>query len=287
MVYKFTDAEVAQFKRDGFFILPVEKHKLVEPNTLFDWAYEIKKWPKIPGKWMAYDETNLEGNRQMMKMEYFSHYHEGMKEFLYHGDILKLLEQLSGGEMCLFKDKINYKAPKGNGFLPHIDAPSYDQAAKVDHLTALIAADENTLENGCLEVVPGSHKMEWEMDPEWVKKVPTTGILSKKWEAEHEWVPALLKPGDILFFGSHLAHRSGLNDSKKSRASVYATFAPAENNGQAGYDAYYADRRKTYPPEYERVPGKDYTTGYNWFAPAAPGEIKPEAPSSLRAETVS
>ena len=53
---------------------------------------------------------------------------------------------------------------------------------------------------------------------------------------------------DILFFGSHLAHRSGLNRTPKPRAMVYATYAAAEEGNLR--DKYYEHRRATFPPDH-------------------------------------
>jgi ectoine hydroxylase-related dioxygenase (phytanoyl-CoA dioxygenase family) len=224
---------------------------------------------------MKYDELNADGQRQVMKVEYYTDFHPGIQGLFRESPFLELLGQLSGEPMCLFKDKINYKAPKGNGFLAHLDYSSSDSAQKPEHLTALIAVDENSMENGALEVVPGSHKMKWEFDEEWAKKCAPNpcGILSKEWEAGHEWTPALLKPGDVLFFGSHLAHRSGNNNSNKSRCSVYATFCATANDGIGAYKRYYDLRRQLYPPEYERDEDKDYSKGFAIYAPAGTGEI--------------
>jgi hypothetical protein len=33
--------------------------------------------------------------------------------------------------MFLFKEKINYKEPNGNGFQAHLDAPAYDHIGKI------------------------------------------------------------------------------------------------------------------------------------------------------------
>lgn len=89
--------------------------------------------------------------------------------------------------MLLFKDKINYKGPNGNGFLAHTDAPAYDHIGKINHITANICVDEATKENGYLEVVPGSQN----------EKIPFSngGHITAEWEASHEWVPVPLQPG--------------------------------------------------------------------------------------------
>jgi 2-aminoethylphosphonate dioxygenase len=146
-------------------------------------------------------------------------------------------------EMLLFKDKINYKMPHGNGFAAHLDAPAYDHISKIEHLTANLAVDEATLENGCLEVVPGSHQMD----------VPFSygGHITKEWEDSHEWLVVPLKPGDILLFGSHLAHRSGPNNSDKLRSMIYATYAGKED-GEDLREKYYADRRVEFPPDHSK-----------------------------------
>jgi 2-aminoethylphosphonate dioxygenase len=55
--------------------------------------------------------------------------------------------------------------------------------------------------------------------------------------------------GDILFFESHLAHRSGPNNTSKPRAMVYATYHTA-TDGSDLREKYYAHRRATFPPDH-------------------------------------
>jgi len=276
MVYTFTDEEKAQFEKDGFLIVRQEQHQLFDPKDLYRWAYEVKAWPKVKGKWMVYEEMSTAGKVEPLKTEFFSNWHDDLRQVMREGDLLNVLQQLSGGEMCIFKEKINYKAPGCHGFIAHIDAPSYDDTAKVPHLTCLIAVDPNTKENGCLEVVKGSHKMAHVPDPAEVKasKGWPVSNIDPKWIESHEWTPAVLEPGDILFFGSHIAHRSAANNSNKSRAAIYATYNSVENNGRDNYEAYYARRRDIYPPEYEREDGKDYAFGFKLHASSG-GDIPP------------
>ena len=75
------------------------------------------------------------------------------------------------------------------------------------------------------------------------------GRISPKWESEQEWIPVELASGDLLIFGSHLAHRSAANNTSKSRSSVYATY----HNVSDGTDLrarYYVDRRENFPPDH-------------------------------------
>ena len=147
--------------------------------------------------------------------------------------------------MMLFKDKINYKLPGGNGFAPHLDAPAYDHISKVEHVTANIAIHPADVANGCLEVVPGSHKMPVEFI--------TGGHITQEWCDAHTWVPVPLGVGDMLVFGSHLAHRSGPNTSTRERAMLYATYS-AESDGKDLREKYYSHRRVAFPPDHGESP---------------------------------
>lgn len=163
--------------------------------------------------------------------------------------------------MILFKDKINYKLAGAGGFGAHLDAPAYNHIGKIHHLTANVAVDEATPNNGCLEVVRGSHKMD--------VQYKYGGHITDEWENSHEWIMVPLQPGDILFFGSYLAHRSGPNRTEQSRVAVYATYNRV-SDGTDLRDRYYVDRRANFPPAHEVEAGKDYAAGWERYGFAAP-----------------
>ncbi|RFU23911.1 hypothetical protein B7463_g12427, partial [Scytalidium lignicola] len=177
--------------------------------------------------------------------------------------------------MLLFKDKINYKGPNGNGFRAHTDAPAYDHIGKINHITANICVDESTKANGWLEVVPGSHNTEIEL--------VNGGPISPEWEKSHDWVPVPMQPGDILFFGSHLAHRSGPNRTNTFRTMIYATYHSTAD-GLDLREKYYQHRRIAFPPDHERKPEEDYEAGWKRYGFAAPFAPKAKATGLSRVE---
>ena len=90
-----------------------------------------------------------------------------------------------------------------------------------------LAVTEATLENGCLHVLPGSHR-------EPVK----THVPDRRPEANYGYVeivdhdmrasvPVLMQPGDLLLFDSHLMHRSTDNESAGIRAAMVYHYARA------------------------------------------------------------
>jgi ectoine hydroxylase-related dioxygenase (phytanoyl-CoA dioxygenase family) len=158
--------------------------------------------------------------------------------------------------MLLFKDKINYKQPQGNGFQAHLDAPAYDHIGRIEHMTANLAIDAATPENGCLEVVRGSHKMEVEF--------ADGGRIKPEWEQAHQWTSIPLEMGDMLVFGSHLAHRSAENGTEKSRSSLYATFH-SKSDGEGLREKYYKHRMQMFPPEHGKLNFGNGSFGTSWL----------------------
>lgn len=236
-----TPAQKQHFDEQGYIVLRVDEHKTVDPKTLQSWTEEVSNLPLEKGKWMPYNEVSSTGERQLMRTENFAPYHAGFNSLLFGDQLRSILAQVTGEEMLLFKDKINYKLPGGNGFDAHLDAPAYDHIGRIEHTTANLAIDAATIPNGCVEVVPGSHRMD--------VKLEHGGKIDAEWEAAHEWMPVELEAGDLLIFGSHLAHRSAKNTTDKARRSVYATYACA-SDGRDLRDRYYADRREHFPPDH-------------------------------------
>lgn len=258
---QLTQDQIAHFDSQGFLILRASEHNLVEPSTLQQWTHEVRTWPREKGKWMPYDEITSSGERQLMRTENFADFHSGFSSLLHGEELRSILAQVTRDDMLLFKDKINYKLAGGNGFQAHLDAPAYDHIGEIEHTTANLAVDPATLENGCVEIVPGSHKMAVEL--------ADVGRISQTWEDAQDWVPVELATGDLLIFGSHLAHRSAPNKTEKSRSSVYATYHKV-SDGTDLRKRYYRDRRENFPPDHERIPGKDYGAGVKRYAFAAP-----------------
>lgn len=265
MVYIIPQDQIDFYHQNGYLVVKRTEHQLFTEEEIQQWCKEVEDWPLERGKWMVYEEINSKGNRQPLRVENFVNYHDKFNSLTRGEDFGSMLSQLSGQKMYVLKDKINFKYINGGGFDAHIDAPAYTHVGDIQHLTINIAVDEATKENGYLEVVPGSHNMVIDYEEK---------QITKEWEAAYEWVPVPLKPGDLIFFGSYLAHRSGANVSDGSRRAVYITYHSSEVGDQLR-DTYYAHRRIHFPPDNEREAGKDYSDGYQIYAFAAPFTPKP------------
>ena len=83
--------------------------------------------------------------------------------------------------------------------------------------------------------------------------------LDKAWVKAQTWTPVELAPGELLVFGSYLAHRSGANKSQSDRKAIYATYNCASEGDL--HDSYYVDRAKEWPATHMRKMGERYETG--------------------------
>lgn len=105
--------------------------------------------------------------------------------------------------------------------------------------------------NGGLEVVTGSHQMEIPLGSD--------NCIEPSWIATQKWTPVELEAGQVLIFGSYLAHRSAANTSNQDRKALYATYNAASEGDL--HDEYYRQRRIEWPPTHLRKPEQKFDEG--------------------------
>jgi ectoine hydroxylase-related dioxygenase (phytanoyl-CoA dioxygenase family) len=129
----------------------------------------------------------------------------------------------------LFTEKLNLKRPGLGGVNPmHQDYPYWLDSAQAPErvATAMLFLDDATLENGCLQVAPGSHR-----SGQWRNRTDTDQFGSNEIDAtayaDVEMLPVPLKAGSMVMFGSFLVHRSDPNRSALQRRALLFSYQPA------------------------------------------------------------
>jgi ectoine hydroxylase-related dioxygenase (phytanoyl-CoA dioxygenase family) len=130
--------------------------------------------------------------------------------------------------VSLFSDKLNFKRSGGAPFPWHQDSPYW--AFGCDHLdrlvSVLVTLDTATVENGCLWMIPGSHKS---------GAIPcyqdrgAQGRLYTDVEsfAGADPVPLEAPAGSVVFFHGDIIHGSQSNRSDACRRALVLTYQPA------------------------------------------------------------
>lgn len=240
------DAQVQSFRETGYLVV----RGGIGPRDvarISDWSDEILDAPEISGgHWVYHEQSRRESGRDLVsRIERIAPFHAGFASLT--RALAVPVGQLLGEHACLFKEKINFKMPGGDGFKPHQDRQAGWDVYADYFISVLVSIDTATPENGCIRIAGGHrHKGHYES---WVP-------LTDDELAEMTFVECPTDPGDLIFFDSLAPHASEPNMSDSVRRVYYATY----NRASAGdhMAAYYTDKHASYPPDIDRKPGKTY-----------------------------
>ncbi len=214
------------------------------------WIDELTALPEEAGRhWVYHEPSRHDPERRLIqRIEKFAEVDARFDRLFRAGRLRMAVSELLGEEAVLFKEKINYKMAGGPAFKPHQDSQAGWGVYADYFVTALVTIDPSTPANGCLEMAAGWH---------------TRGLVGPEWQpldeptlARMEFRAFPAQPGDALFFDSFTPHRSGPNLTTRQRRVLYVTYNRASAGDQR--ERYFADKRRSFPPDIEREPGKSY-----------------------------
>ena len=186
--------------------------------------------------------------------------------------IVNAMEQLLGDEVYHYHSKMSIKQPRtGGAWSWHQDYGYWYQNGCLwpDMGSAFIAVDPNTRENGCLQVLKGSHKLgriehgrygdQTGADPE--RTAEATKVM--------ETVYVELDPGDMLYFHSNLLHRSDQNTSDSQRWSLICCYNTKHNNPyKESHHPFYQPLEKLADSAIKEMGAKLFEEGADFWNPA-------------------
>ncbi len=148
-----------------------------------------------------------------------------------HPAILGCVEQLIGENVMTIHTMLINKPPNVDGRHPLHQDLLYFPFRPADRIVASwTALEEVTKENGCLVVVPGSHKGELleHGNPEWEHLNGGYFGVREVDDAMGERVHLEMAPGDTVFFHPILLHGSGRNRTQGFRRAISAHYAQVD-----------------------------------------------------------
>jgi hypothetical protein len=157
--------------------------------------------------------------------------------------ILDLLEQVMGPDIILWGVTIFGKPARTGKATPWHQDGDYYPIEPLETTTVWISLDGSTPENGCMRVVPGSHRARKVFKHHWEEKPDQTlAQVIDPGEVDLESAEDLvLEPGQLSIHDVYLVHGSNANRSGKRRMGLVFRYMPGgsfynHGGGQATED---------------------------------------------------
>ncbi|MBC7902034.1 MAG: phytanoyl-CoA dioxygenase family protein [Gemmatimonadaceae bacterium] len=222
MQYQLSQAEQQAFHRDGFVI-----KRAFFSNKETDLLYGLSVDDSVIGNSMDFNDQA--GNRTRLTL-WFTPGDDSFGLMSRSERMVNAVEALLGtnGKVCHFHSKVMQKEPRvGGAWEWHQDYGYWYKNGFLfpeAMISVMIALTEATKENGCLQVLKGSHKMQrFEHSFAGEQQGADFDFVDAA-EKVCELVYVELEPGDTLFFHSNILHRSAANTSDKSRWSIISAY---------------------------------------------------------------
>jgi hypothetical protein len=226
-----------QFVRDGYCLAP----GAVSPEQLARLQGQIVSWvedsrahdepfglPTIDGR-PRFDmgSEHTATNPALRRINNPSDVSDAYLEVMSDAPMVDMVAQLVGANVKFHHCKINLKLPGSNTEVGYHQDFAYTPHTNDDIVTALLLLDDMTPENGCLQVVPGSH-----LGPVYSLFDDDTfvGVIEPERVADvvPQQVPIYGPAGSVCLMHTRLIHGSDANRSQRSRGLYICVYSAAD-----------------------------------------------------------
>jgi len=225
--FAVSDEEVQRFQDDGFLIV----RQLFDPSEMDGLLAYARADQDLLGQ--SHVKTDATGGETRLTVR------NDLDEASLYTAIVRsrrvagTMQMLLGDEVYHYHHKMMLKQPQtGGAWEWHQDYGYWYENGCLypDMGSCMIAVDQATKANGCLQVLSGTHRL-GRVDH--VKIGQQTGADPQRVEAavaRHELVYCEMSPGDAVFFHSNLLHRSDQNVSDHPRWSLICCYNTRHND---------------------------------------------------------
>jgi len=230
--------QINAYREKGFLVM----RSVLDEQDILALRDECERLALMTDKFdhLVEPRKSLDGDVVRERMEALSDLSTAFQDLAHDERLLAPVRQLLQSDICLFKDKINFRPPGTTGFRLHQDytAFAFVGVDAADLITLMIAIDPVTVASGALEVFPG---YQHELLPE-----PANDPRAADPDAVDLSVGEIveLEPGDICALHVLAPHQSSPNMTERSRRTAFLTYNHARHGDC--YRTYYAGREDLY-----------------------------------------
>jgi phytanoyl-CoA hydroxylase len=230
---KATSEQLQALENEGYLV--------IEDLIPREWVEEIRRDleglheriaddppPGVHASWEHEVDPNIRRKiKQLMHAELVS---PALDRLVRSDEVLDVVEGVLGPDISLYHCKLLMKAARDGTITPWHQDYSYwiTDDNRPLMLNCMLQIDDSTLENGCLQMVPGSHKrglMEHEREGKVFGR-----FLPGYFQPREDALPVPMRAGSAIFFGPLVIHGSDANRSDTDRRAVTIAYNVTGNN---------------------------------------------------------
>ena len=221
-----TEKEKQAYQQDGFVI-----ERNVFSSEEIALLYSIATDESVVSN--AFDLNDLTGKKTKLTL-WFTAGDDSFGLMSRSERIVKGVQTLLGeGKVCHFHSKVMQKEPRvGGSWEWHQDYGYWYKNGFLfpeAMISVMVALTDANIENGCLQVLKGTHKMQ-RLEHLFAGEQQGADMdFVQEAEKVSELIYCELKAGDVLFFHPNVLHRSEANLSDTARWSVISAYNLAHN----------------------------------------------------------
>lgn len=203
-----TEEDLEAYKKNGYHIAR-GLFSREEAERFRNYFTELRLQGPYPGDVVGVDPDSDDPAIKYPVMHHPHRWDPVARSYMLDERIRDVLTSLLGGEPLACQSMIYFKPPQSRGQALHQDQ-YYLRVSPGTCMAAWMALDPVDVDNGCLHVVPGTHKLDLLCTTEADTAESITNVtvpLPEDMEAE----PMVMDPGDVLFFNGQVVHGSPPN----------------------------------------------------------------------------
>ena len=213
MSKKLTDAQIQKYERDGY----------VSPIDAFS-AERARGWRD---KLEAFERA--EGQKLTRGHNFKPHLlFPWVDEIVHAPEVLDAVEDLIGPDIRLFHLSVWPKDAQSGTYVSWHQDATYFALEPICHVTAWVALTDASVEAGCMEVVPGSHKLGQlcHADMQQPDNLLSRGQTLAVDVDRHTTAFMPVKAGQFSLHHTHLVHNSRPNRTNDRRIGLGISYIP-------------------------------------------------------------
>ncbi|SDC93671.1 Phytanoyl-CoA dioxygenase (PhyH) [Paenibacillus sp. UNCCL117] len=215
MITKGSLFSAAQFQEEGYSG-PVQGLTLEEADNYYRLFFD------------TLGQSRFEPGPARISLSAWHHRHRWAYELATHPSIVGAMRQILGEDLVLWAMQFWYKEPNNDKFIPWHQDINYWPMEPAINASAWVSLGWSIRENGCLRVIPGTHRSVVEHISTGDAQSMFSEGLPGELVDESQAIDLEMSPGQMAFFNEAIFHGSEINSSNIPRVAFSVRYTTPE-----------------------------------------------------------